>query len=75
MKLVIQNFWLTKTIIQSVSTKTLDLGYFGLLENNFCSEGALTPLQSTLFLPAGEKMKKKKHKGTLNRVGLSKCYD
>lgn len=52
------------------ATKVLDLSYSGLLENNFCSEGALTSLRSAMILQAGGA-----EKGTLNRLGLTKCYD
>lgn len=54
------------------ATKILDLSYFGLLEKNFCRERAFTSLCSAMFLWSGGG---KKNKGTLNRVGLSKCYD
>lgn len=61
MQLATRHFWLTKTITQSVCNKKIfELGNFGFLEQDLCSEEALTFLHSTLFLLAGKKRKKKK---------------
>lgn len=73
MKLVTHH--LLKHLFGEFATKLLGLGYSGVLEENFCSEGTLKTLYSTMFFLAGGKEKKRKHKGTLNRVDLIKCYD
>lgn len=62
MQLVTQHFWLTKKhYSKGLQQKIFELGNFRLLEQNFCSQEALTFLHSTLFLPAGGKKTPQRH--------------
>lgn len=67
MKLVSQH--LLKQLFREFATELLGLSYSGVLEENFCNEGALKSLYSTMFLLSGEKRKEERTKRHIKQSG------